>query len=300
MIGAMDSRFAGYGFSLTGRSHLAANTVCQDSHIFSPCAGGRWQLAAVADGLGTAPRSDMGAKTALEALASRCAALPEDPDGETLLTAMREGFSEALTAVKKLAEATSGASGAPVPVSDFDCTLSACLYDGEKACIGHVGDSGIIGLTADGRSFLLTDVQKGDAWNVVTPLRLGVEEESCVFRMEERPFSALLLVTDGLLDQIAPPLLSAQPDPFYHRFLSLFISHTLDTDPEALTAVLQSDSCKAVTDDMTAAALWRAGASVSEPPAEYLADPDWEAIRLEQYRKLYPHLKKKEAVSCPN
>lgn len=294
MIGVMDPRFAGYGFSLTGRSHRLKGTECQDSHIFSPCPG-RWHLIAVADGLGSAPLSDMGAKTALETLAARCVYLPEDADDDALVSALQEGFAEAFAEVERLAQTVSELRDEPVPVEDFDCTLTACLYDGEKVCIGHVGDGGVIGLDSKGCRHLLTEVQKGEAWNEVTPLRLGVRENRCVFKIAEDPMTALLLVTDGILDQIAPPILAKQPDPLYHKFLSQFISHRLDTDPGELIALLESDACKAISDDMTAAAIWLDGAEAEEPPAEYLAEPDWEAIRAELYKKLYPNLAAKEA-----
>ena len=294
MIGAISPRFAGYGFSLTGRSHKARDTVCQDSHIFAPCAAGNWQLIAVADGLGSAPLSDLGAKTALEKLASRCAYLPEDPDDEALLSCLKEGFAAAFAAVEEEAASAAEQSGEPVSPADFDCTLTACLYDGERVFIGHVGDGGVIGMDEKGFDHLLTEVQKGDAWNEVVPLRVGVKEDLCVFRAAEQPMTALLLVTDGLLDQIAPPILSKREDPLYHGFLSRFLDHELDTDPEALTALLESDACKAISDDMTAAAVWLTGAKAEEPPADYLAEPDWEAIRAELYNKLYPHLTKEE------
>lgn len=61
------------GASLAGSSHLAAGLPCQDAHGWRELPGGVW-LAAVADGAGSAPRSDEGAALAVDAALEALAA----------------------------------------------------------------------------------------------------------------------------------------------------------------------------------------------------------------------------------
>lgn len=325
MIGEISPRFDGYGFSLTGRSHMGTATPCQDSHLLTH-QHGRWQLVAVADGVGSAPCSDQGSAAALSALAFRCESLlTHEGDAECLET-LCAGFSYALDSVRQLAQESGRA------LSDYDTTLTACLYDGETVFIGHVGDGGVIGMDKESHYHLLTQVQKGEAWNEVCPLRFG--DEFWVFEQAPMPCTAILLLTDGLLDQVAPSLLFGQPDPLYRGFVSTFLpseviaSSTAAALPEleqtvgrwlceskgevsALASVvtgaspgtllgqrlgeaLAQDAYNHLTDDLTAAALWRRDVKPQPPEPSYLDEPDWEALRRERYDKLYPHLRARE------
>ena len=325
MNGEISPRFDGYGFSLTGRSHMGTGTPCQDSHLLVHQYG-RWQLVAVADGVGSAPCSHQGSFAALSALAFRCEPLLIHEDDAGCLDALRAGFAYALDSVKRLAEEEN------CPLQDYDTTLTACLYDGETVFIGHVGDGGIIGMDEKGEYHLLTQVQKGEAWNEVCPLRFG----EAYWRFERTPVrcAAILLLTDGLLDQAAPSLLFGQPDPLYRRFINLFLpadvisAKSAPSLPESeqtvprwpcesrgepagdapeedaaspgqalgarLSALLAQESYRHLTDDLTAAALWWRGIEQQPPEPDYLKEPDWEALRRERYDKLYPQLRREE------
>lgn len=304
MIGEISPRFEGYGFSLTGRSHITAGTPCQDSHLLTHRFG-RWQLIAVADGVGSAPCSDQGSASALSALATRCESLLSCDDDAQCLHTLRAGFTCALDSVKQLAQKNSR------PLQDYDTTLTACLYDGEALFIGHVGDGGVIGMDESSHYHLLTQVQKGEAWNEVCPLRFG--ESYWVFEKASVRCVAILLLTDGLLDQAAPSLLYGQSDPLYRGFVSLFLptdviaATSADTtvlpeefEPfgaalgEKLSVLLTQEYYRHLTDDLTAAALWRRDAHPQPSETGYLNEPDWDALRMERYYKLYPHLRREE------
>lgn len=274
-----------YGFSLPGRSHTEVGVPCQDAHIVHPLSGG-WMLAAVADGLGSAAQSRQGAALAVATLADTCAGGFAVAQPDTLTTLLEDGFGAALAALE------SAATAAGLPLREFDTTLTAALYNGEQVVWGHCGDGGILALEPDGRYRLLTTVQKGDSWNQVVPLRLG--REYWVFHQEQTPADGLLLLTDGLFDVAVPPLLACEESLIYAPFTHRFLRAGLDAVPAAetvaeLTAFIQSDACAAITDDVTAVALL-CDRPVSPPPSQYLSEPDWEALRLARYYKLYPHL----------
>lgn len=304
MIGEINPRFDGYGFSLTGRSHGKTGTPCQDSHLLAHRYG-RWQLAAVADGVGSAPCSDQGSATALSALSICCESLLGQAEETCCLETLRAGFVFALDSVKKLAQENDR------PLQDYDTTLTACLYDGETVFIGHVGDGGVIGMDENSQYHLLTRVQKGEAWNEVCPLRFG--ENYWVFEQAAIPCAAILLLTDGLLDQAVPSLLFGQPDPLYRRFVSILLPPDVvgtkrgtplpdvisqgETLCERISALLAQDTYNHLTDDLTAVALWRRGTELQLQGADYLKEPDWETLRRKRYYKLYPHLRPKEGCN---
>ena len=164
-------------------------------------------------------------------------------------------------------------------------------------------------MNLNSRYHLLTRVQKGEAWNEVCPLRFG--ENDWVFEQAAIPCAAILLLTDGLLDQAVPSLLFGQPDPLYRRFVSILLPPDVvgakDTTPNAvslgavlgeqLSALLAQDAYSHLTDDLTAAALWRRGTKLQPCGADYLKEPDWEALRRERYYKLYPHLRRGEGCN---
>lgn len=278
-----------YGFSLAGRSHEGSGAPCQDAHLIRPLPGG-WTLAAVSDGVGSAPRSDEGAALALEALADHCTgALAANADQQALLRALRRGFFCAEQAVAALAERAGRVA------SDYDATLTAVLYNGSRALVGHCGDGGVIGLDCEGHQLLLTCVQKGELWNEVVPLRAGAG--SWQFFAPLGNWAGLLLLTDGLLDVACPDLLAGQGEPLYRAFVHRFLSGALTAAGELCTAQQQlcdfvrSPDCAAITDDVTAVALLRSDPPAPHPGADYLAEPDWQALRQERYFRLYPQLR---------
>lgn len=296
----MPVKVLSYGFSLAGRSHAASGTLCQDSHILRPLAGG-WTLAAVADGVGSAPCSDQGSQMAVHALAAFCSdRFRDNMRTDTLPQLLREGFGAALQAVTDIARE------AEQPLADYDTTLTAVLYDGARVVVGHCGDGGVIGMDGEGRYHLLTHPHKGDAWNEVFPLRSG--EPNWDFFAHEGAFAGLLLLTDGVLDVAVPPLLRTEEHPIYnafvHQFLGTEMAKLSPDDFRGLaergSAYIESEACAAITDDATAVALVNGDAAIQPPSAEYLAEPDWEGLRLARYYKLYPHLKPQGEEEAPN
>ncbi len=286
-------RFDGYCFALTGRAHKSDGTVCQDSSA-AGISGARWQFAAVADGVGSAPRSDIGSRTAIMAVYKAVVSLLRScSDEDALLSALQRGFANALLEIERLSEQEH------LPSSDYDTTLTVCLFDGQTVLLGHVGDGGAISLGKDGIFHLLTEVQKGDAWNEVHPLRFG--QQSWIFKKAEGQHSAVLLLTDGLLDYALPSLLFGQNDRIYHRFVNQFFPEALNSDAEQsiklrsdICALLSSDPFDFLTDDLSAAAVWDTTAVRNPFPERYLDEPDWEALKQERYYKLYPSLKPKD------
>ncbi|MCL2488945.1 MAG: protein phosphatase 2C domain-containing protein, partial [Oscillospiraceae bacterium] len=201
-----------YAHSITGTSHIAGGTVCQDFSGLKKLPGGR-VIAAVADGVGSAARADTGAKIAVETVLAVCEQLL--PDSSDIPAVMRAAYHKALQNIVGQAEADDR------PLPDYDTTLTAVIYDGVHLYYGHSGDGGIIGLDLCGNYTAITAPQQDTDGISVMPLRAGA---SCwVFGGWERQLSAVLLVTDGVLNALMPYLLKNSAPNLYIPLCSFFI-----------------------------------------------------------------------------
>lgn len=192
-----------YGYSLQGKSHIDRNTVCQDSSAAVKLKSG-YYLGVVADGVGSAPYSDVGSRIAVESLQAYCEQYVKkgmkDVELEDIL---RDGYEYAFRQVEKFVTQQGGS------IADYDTTLSSVLYDGTKVVFGHAGDGGIIVRKKDGTITPITERQKGADGTSVRPLRAG--NSSWDFGICNDETASVLLVTDGMLDGVFQPVLVNLP-----------------------------------------------------------------------------------------
>lgn len=192
-----------YGYSLQGKSHIDRNTVCQDSSAAVKLKSG-YYLGVVADGVGSAPHSDVGSGIAVESLQAYCEQYVKkgmkDVELEDIL---RDGYEYAFRQVEKFVTQQGGS------IADYDTTLSSVLYDGTKVVFGHAGDGGIIVRKKDGTITPITERQKGVDGTSVRPLRAG--NSSWDFGICSDETASVLLVTDGMLDGVFQPVLVNLP-----------------------------------------------------------------------------------------
>lgn len=192
-----------YGFSVQGKSHIERGTVCQDYNKVVRLMNG-WYLGVVADGVGSALRSDIGSKMAVESLCNFSKKnFDSKMSNEQLEDLLRRGYEYALEEIVRYAQKENEA------LDYFDTTLSAVLYNGEKVIYGHAGDGGILVRLYDGRIRPITQRQKGADGSSVRPLRAG--ESSWDFGIYEEKTAAVLLATDGMLDGVFQPVLVNLP-----------------------------------------------------------------------------------------
>lgn len=107
---------------MTGPGHLRDGRPGQDAYAFSPLGDG--VIAAVADGLGTAPWGALGARVAVDAAVQCCSP------------------AAAVVAARVAVEAA--AAQVAAPLGDFGCTLLVCLVSAEEVVTAHVGDGGAV------------------------------------------------------------------------------------------------------------------------------------------------------------
>src|SRR5438270_66790 len=128
-----------------GGSHEAVGVPCQDAYAWAE-AGGGVLVIAVADGLGTAPRSDEGAAIAVEAAVN--------------------GALAARAALEAHAEECA------VALSDLASTLVFVAVKEGTVCVAQVGDGAVVAEVAEGLA-LVSGPDHGEYVNEVVPLTAG-------------------------------------------------------------------------------------------------------------------------------
>lgn len=172
------------GASATGASHVRRGTPCQDA--LCVLERGTSFAIALADGLGSAARSDLGASIATAAAASRALRLADGDPAEAALAAV--------VAARDALEVCAGIGA--IPLRDLGCTLIVAAGGERGIGIAHVGDGAVVGRAGGGWAVLSppgaseylneTDPLTGDGW------------EGCVRWMSVlEDVDALALFTDG-------------------------------------------------------------------------------------------------------
>ena len=196
-----------YGFSISGKSHISRGAGCQDAHRIKPL-DDRWVIAAVADGVGSARNSHIGSRIACDTVVEFCEQyMPYDYNAISIKSMIRTAFNYAMKRICQQAES------AGEPVESYDTTLSMVIYNGKRIVYGHSGDGAILGLTGYGNYIEITSPQKGKDLISVLPLRAGYTH--WVIDDYSEDLSAVLLITDGMLDTICPYLLKFGNDHIY-------------------------------------------------------------------------------------
>jgi len=239
------------GASVTGTSHRSKAIPCQDANQFLLLENGVL-LIAVADGAGSARRSQLGAFEAVEAAIDvlhkdLIEGIPdEEAEWESLIT---KAFSHARRAVIQLAQDET------TPVHDFATTLTLAVVDHEWLITGQIGDGVIVAQMDSGELFTATPPQRGEYANETFFLTMdnalaGLDGRIYRQKRDIEEVTALAVMTDGLI-RIAMNVAQAQPhDPFFLPLLAFPAEITNAADAhESLINFLNSKRVNSRTDD---------------------------------------------------
>jgi serine/threonine protein phosphatase PrpC len=277
-----------YGMSLTGSSHLAKKQECQDANCVKRLENG-WIVAAVADGLGSARRSEIGSRTAVETVVQFIEEnLPDKWHDDNLIAILRVAFIAAAKAVESIAK-KQGRN-----ISEYETTLTLAVYNGANVVYGHVGDGGIITLSRFGEFSQLTKTQKGDAHNETIPLRAG--PDYWVFGKAKDSVCALVLMTDGIYDFFCPPSLSNTKQPIFlnrvrpfvdNNILNIKTQNDFDKVKTKVKTCFTGEQTSLITDDKTLVGIINTDELPDEREDSYYKEPDWKEINKFQKDGIY-------------
>jgi hypothetical protein len=138
--------------SVVGTGHIKSSLPCQDASVARVTDSGEWLVVVVSDGAGTAKRSDEGSELVathfFESLLSLAKQFERRAPGQWVNDFVIARVLEARESLRQKAQAD--------VISDFHCTLVACLLGPSGGFAIHLGDGAIFGGCSD-QSRLDTD-----------------------------------------------------------------------------------------------------------------------------------------------
>lgn len=234
------------GASVQGTSHVRSGLPCQDAFAYQ--VSGQGVLLAVADGLGSAPRAEQGAKLAVtEVLAAlqggHHAHHTVAPSWEHQLVA---AFQHTRECLQQEADAQN------VPLREYGTTLLVAVMERDCFATAHIGDGAIVALLADGSLLTASTPQRGEYANETTPLTADHALDSlCIAVHHPVQVQAVALLTDGL-QNLSLNLASGIPyAPFFTPFFEAITHQPFDAPAMSaqLADFLASERVCAKTDD---------------------------------------------------
>lgn len=279
-----------YGTSLQGEDHKQWGTPCQDAHCIKTIPENGWVIAAVADGVGSASRSDQGSQLAVDTVVNFCIENMPFTSGvvsaeNDLIPLLRVAYNKAYKNIYELAKMEGNR------FEDYDTTLDVAIYNGNQIIYGHCSDGGIIALNDNGYYDCVTDRMKGPDGETMIPLR---SRKDWQFGIYPKSSSAILLFTDGLYDFARQDFLEKNwTTPLYIPLLKkLSNTNSLPKRTEIWTDYFEQFMSESfwdehVTDDKTLVALINTGKVSAQVESNYYEEPDWEGMMQRLNERLY-------------
>ncbi len=209
------SRTAVLGARVAGESHARTGTPCQDAFAWRAIEAGNVVLA-VADGLGSAPRSDEGAREAVEAAVEAAVA------GASL--------ADAVAAARAALEGLSPESA----LRSFACTLIVVAWQDGTARAAHIGDGSAVVRTPDGL-VVLSAPAPSEYVNEVEPLTSEHWQELVRVSDPVQDVEAVAVFTDGC--SLAAIHAGGAPSASFFDPLFAYAAEP-DASPDELSALL--------------------------------------------------------------
>ena len=231
------------GASVAGTSHLDRSVPCQDAHASAVTADG-CLVVAVADGAGSAPRSQEGARAAVEAAVTSVLASQEEARGPVGADVARNGIAAGRDAVLAACDDDDPRSLAT--------TLALVVVDRHAVAAAQVGDGSIVIRTA-GELLLVGPAARNEFLNETCFLTSSGWADDLRVDVVERDgphpsiVDAIAVMTDGL-QLLAFDMVASRPHPDFFRPLFEWGSRD-DADDEELADFLRSGRVCARTDD---------------------------------------------------
>ncbi len=248
------------GAAVSGSAHQRLGLPCQDAFAYRLLEAGQtdagqpggFLLAAMADGAGSAGRSDLGARlavtAALECLTQAGETQPsqELPDWQDHLYC---AFEAARQAVLDQAETDQA------PVREYAATLTCLVAAANWVAIGTLGDCFVIAGDAQGDLYTANFLQRGEYANETN----FISQDDALFQVQltviEQPVTRLAMLSDGL-SRLALNLPSQEPyRPFFQPLFNFTATLEAQDDEahaqaiEKLAGFLASERVCARTDD---------------------------------------------------
>lgn len=280
--------------NMAGPYHLDKNIVCQDSYAVKTV-GENLTVAAVADGLGSEKFSDIGSRIASETAVAYCAErYRSDMTLKEVKTLLNNSFVYAYKAVLEECDRMGEDE------DEFDTTLCLAILDGRHLYFGQSGDSGMVALLSSGAYIRVTEKQN-DSNGCVYPLCFGPQK--WVFSELEGEVASVMLMTDGVLDKICPPVLRRDKRGGVNiPMAEMFMRREETTDEEielfqqSLNVFLRNYPRRKLNDDKTVILIFDTEFHAEKMEESYYQIPDWTDIHKKAINRTFDRSEPEESV----
>jgi hypothetical protein len=177
-----------FGTSVVGPLHVQLNIPCQDACSFRPLPCSAAAIA-VCDGLGSASKSDVGARLAANAAVETAQNMLVDPE-----LSGAEIVRTAVLAARRSLEAK--AAEDQCPLRDLACTIIIVVARKDQLVAAHIGDGAVVALTENGLQ-LVSGPGESEYSNEVTPLTSSQWEETLRLSSVINDVRCVAVFTDG-------------------------------------------------------------------------------------------------------
>ena len=237
----------------TGNAHIAEALPLQDAKaldLIEGADGHTWIVAAVADGAGSAPLADIGARAASAAFVKAAAYALRTVPKPDLVRIVFNAVATARIVLDRIAKSRD------VPVGELATTLLGCITRGEETVVVQIGDGAIV-LGQPWRVAL--HPQRGEYVNTTSFLTQDDWREQIEIGVIDEPVGTIVLVTDGVEELVVSPA-RLEPKAEFFEILSdgLRASHEDAGErreargvSEWLSGFLDSAAVRSRTDDDT-------------------------------------------------
>lgn len=191
--------YSAVAVSLQGLSHKRNAIVLQDWHYIGSIKNDGI-IVAIADGVGSEPFADIGAKIACSVVREKNHELNKQVlDEKNSIPFLNNVFMSALKRINDYAEKNEEES------HKYSTTLHIAIFMKRFVAWGSAGDGGIFSLDQHGQIYMLSEPMNGDDGESVIPLTAGPSYWK--FGIENGNYQAVLLCTDGVLSRFSSKFL---------------------------------------------------------------------------------------------
>lgn len=177
-----------FGTSITGPSHIRNNIPCQDANAFADDVFPNFGIIAIADGLGSAKKSDLGAEIAVKSVIQRAKEKSVDTDPMDL------NFIEDLIIFAR-SELELKATEEKCSLGEFASTIIVTIIHKDSVSVAHIGDGAVVA-RKNNNLVLLSEPEESEYINEVTPLTTSIWKSSLRIK-KFSDIECLAIFTDG-------------------------------------------------------------------------------------------------------
>lgn len=234
------------GVSVIGTSHTKVGKPCQDSSGIEVL-DKDVLIGIVADGLGSAERSEVGSALVVETVmkALKEGIIPLFPDSDLAWQElMQNAFKQARGVLENKAQELN------CPLRELGTTLICFMYAPGTIAIGQIGDGAVVIQFEDNSLITVSSPQRGEFANETVPLTMDNALERVFYHVQPAQAKNIAAFSDGL-QNLALISMNYQPfEPFFTPLFNLITnSEDLAATKTKLADFLGSEKVTGRTDD---------------------------------------------------